>query len=644
MLSSVGLSEPLSAIHSEMNVRSAKLVGFHYYILVAPLSNQSNNSDQTAGSPVLGHEHVPAKPVVVSDGSDAGVAGIKPATFGLGSRVALKATFWVTAFNAAVYAAYFKTDWFSGALAKLPGEKLLLALLVASAFFTWIAAFWLGRSLAGRINQVSEVLERTQAGDYTVRLKLGGNDELGLLARRANLLSSTAEVREKRITESSLTDALTGLPNRALLTNRLEHALKTAARDRTSFALALIDLDRFKWVNDTLGHDAGDILLKEVARRMRATVRTSDTVARLGGDEFVLLMAGDLDSAQAVANHVLEAMKTPMQLQGQNVDIGMSIGIAVYPDHGQDTLALMRHADSAMYSAKRKQAGRQTYQGDSRGDAPATNHLSMLGEMRSALERREFHLEYQPKLNLDSGLITGLEGLVRWRHPERGRVNPAEFIPLAEQTGFMRELTSWVVAEGAKFASELARNGMNICVSVNVSAQDIESPDFAESIKMILSNEDLEPERLCLEITETGVISETEHALNNLHAVSGLGVKLSVDDFGTGYSSLKQLQALPVNELKIDRSFVSGMTESHENATIVNSTVEMARELGMSVVAEGVETVSEMRALATVGCDEIQGFYLARPMSPEDVVSWIEMRHSLHDSSRDEYFKMLITG
>jgi diguanylate cyclase (GGDEF)-like protein len=520
----------------------------------------------------------------------------------------------------------------------------MIAAAVLITLFTSIASFFFGRGVAGRIGRIAEVLERTQAGDYTVRLKLGVDDELGMLSRRANLLSSTAEVREKRITESSLTDALTGLPNRALLTNRLDHTLKVASRERASFAVALIDLDRFKWVNDTLGHDAGDMLLKEVARRLKATVRTSDTVARLGGDEFVLLMEGNLDSAQAVANHVLEAMKTPMQLQGQTVDIGMSIGIAVYPDHGQDALALMRHADSAMYSAKRKQAGRSTYEGDSRGAPPAPNHLSMLGEMRAALEQKQFHLEYQPKLNLDSGLITGLEGLVRWRHPKRGRVNPAEFIPLAEQTGFMRELTSWVVAEGAHFAAELAAQEMEICVSVNVSAQDIEAPEFAESIKQILAQEELDPERLCLEITETGVISETENALNNLHAVGRMGVKLSVDDFGTGYSSLKQLQALPVNELKIDRAFVSGMSESHHNATIVNSTVEMARQLGMKVVAEGVETVSEMRALASMGCDEIQGFYLARPMAPAEVISWIQMRHSLHDSSRDEYFKMLITG
>lgn len=586
----------------------------------------------------------PTKKLMPTDGSEIGISGIRPATFGISSRLAFKVGLATAAICAGLVYLLTETAHLNFLLEAVSSLHLMYGAAVLITLLTSLATYVVGRGLAARISNIAEVLERTQAGDYTVRLALGVDDELGLLSRRANLLSSTAEVREKRITESSLTDALTGLPNRALLTNRLEHTLKVATRERTSFAVALIDLDRFKWVNDTLGHDAGDMLLKEVARRLKATVRTSDTVARLGGDEFVLLMEGNQDSAQAVANHVLEAMKTPMQLQGQTVDIGMSIGIAVFPDHGQDSLALMRHADSAMYSAKRKQKGRSTFDGDSRGSAPATNHLSMLGEMRAALEQKQFHLEYQPKLNLDTGLITGLEGLVRWKHPKRGRVNPAEFIPLAEQTGFMRELTSWVVAEGAHFAAELARQEMEICVSVNVSAQDIEASEFSDSIKQILAQEKLAPERLCLEITETGVISEKENALKNLHAVSAMGVRLSVDDFGTGYSSLKQLQALPVNELKIDRSFVSGMNESHHNATIVNSTVEMARQLGMKVVAEGVETVSEMRALASMGCDEIQGFYLSRPMAPAEVISWIQMRHSLHDSSRDEYFKMLLTG
>lgn len=515
-----------------------------------------------------------------------------------------------------------------------------LAVLVLASLASGATAYLLGRSWGRRLERVAEVLENTQSGRYETRTRPASNDEIGVLERRANLLSSSAQVREKRITESALTDALTGLPNRALLTDRMRHAISANERERKKFSVAVIDLDRFKWVNDTLGHAAGDLLLIEVARRLKATVRTADTVARLGGDEFVLLLGGGIDEAQVVCEHVLEAMKKPLRLQGQMVDIGLSIGIAVYPDHGRDSLALMRHADSAMYTAKRKQTGRLVYTGDSTPVKP--NSLSMLGEMRNGLVRNEFLLEYQPKLDLHTGLISGLEGLVRWAHPTRGRVNPAEFIPLAEQTGFMRELTTWVVSDGVRFAAQLARENLDVCVSVNVSAHDIENPEFARTIRLALEREQLDPARLCLEITESGVLSETETALRNLGEIDKMGVRLAVDDFGTGYASLKQLQNLPVHELKIDRSFVSGMHENPGNATIVDSTIEMGRKLGMRVVAEGVETVNELRALAKMGCDEVQGFYLSRPLPQNDVVSWIRMRHVLHENSREAYFRMLI--
>ncbi len=572
---------------------------------------------------------------------DSGVAGIKPALFGVGARAGFKVFLLVGLIDGALL------YWFHERAPTLYGSaevfKMLAVVLGANVLVASLGSYLFGRQIAGRVRQVSDLLERTQGGDYRLRLKPGSNDEIGMLSRRANLLSSSAEVREKRITESALTDALTGLPNRALLTNRLNQTIKVAERERRSFSVALIDLDRFKWVNDTLGHDAGDVLLIEVARRLKATVRTSDTVARLGGDEFVLLMGGGLKAAESVAKHVLDAMKTPARLQDQMVDIGMSIGIAVYPDHGRDTLSLMRHADSAMYSAKRKQAGRSVYEAGNRSDRPSPNALSMLGEMRVGLEKKQFVLEYQPKLDLNTGLIKGLEGLVRWRHPQRGLIAPTDFIPLAEQTGFMRELTFWVVAEGAKFAARIARENLETQVSVNVSAQDIENPAFAESIAKILRDEKLDPKRLCLEITESGVLSETENAMNNLRSIADLGVRLAVDDFGTGYASLKQLQNLPVTELKIDRSFVSGMHQNRGNSTIVKSTIEMAGELGMRVVAEGVETVEELRVLAKMGCDEAQGYYLSKPLPGTEVIAWIKMRHSLHETSREEYFRMLIS-
>lgn len=575
------------------------------------------------------------------DNLDSGIAGIAASRFGLSSRLAIKLVLLGAAGNSLVL--YWINKWPPQLDNAGDLQSLLTWIFVLNGVLLAAASYFFGRQIAARAKSVAESLERTQAGDYRLRLKPGANDELGMLSRRANLLSSSAEVREKRITDSALTDSLTGLPNRALLTNRLEQAIKIAERGRHNFAVALIDLDRFKWVNDTLGHDAGDVLLIEVARRLKAAVRTSDTVARLGGDEFVLLMSGGQDAANAVARHVLEAMKTPARLQSQMVDIGMSIGIAVYPQHGSDTLALMRHADAAMYSAKRQQAGRSVYEGSTRTDRPSPNALSMLGEMRAALEKKQFFLEYQPKLDLNTGLIKSLEGLVRWQHPKKGRIPPNEFIPLAEQTGFMRELTAWVVADGGRFAARLSREQLDTRVSVNVSAQDIESPQFAESIRKILAKERLDPKRLCLEITESGVLSETENAMNNLKAIALLGVTLSVDDFGTGYASLSQLQSLPVTELKIDRSFVSGMHMNQGNATIVRSTIDMGRQLGLSVVAEGVESVEELRALAKMGCDEAQGYYLSKPLAAADVIDWIKMRHALHDNSRDEYFRMLIS-
>jgi diguanylate cyclase (GGDEF)-like protein len=425
----------------------------------------------------------------------------------------------------------------------------------------------------------------------------------------------------------------------------MKRALREAKEKQSEFSVAVIDLDRFKWVNDTLGHAAGDKMLKEVAKRLRATVPPTDTVARLGGDEFVLVLTGDLESAQGFAKEILSVMSEPMQLEHQLVDIGMSIGIAAFPQHGLDSLSLMRHADAAMYSAKRQQAGRSTYDGsDETNEKVSSRYLSILGEMRHALKHDQFYLEYQPKLNLDSGLIRGLEGLVRWDHPKRGFINPIEFVPVAEQTGFMRELTGWVVTDGIRFAAKLAESDLSIRVSVNVSVQDIESAEFVSVVRGALEQHKADPTMVCLEVTETGVLSETENALKNLREISKLGVQISVDDFGTGYASLQQLQRLPVDELKIDRSFVTGMNTNRENATIVASTIEMGHQLGLNVVAEGVETVNEMRALARMGCNDIQGFYLARAMPESEVISWIQMRHALHDSSREDYFKALLAG
>jgi len=507
--------------------------------------------------------------------------------------------------------------------------------LAASVGMLWFTGGWLGR----RIGRISEVLARSQAGDYTQRVGAGLPDDIGMLARQVNLLVSSSAQREKRIMESALSDPLTGLPNRTLLTERIRHSLSLSRRSRAPFAVAVLDLDRFKAINDTLGHATGDTVLCEVARRLRASVRDADTVARLGGDEFVLLLSGGEDAVREVAGRIGEAMKAPLLLRDQRIDIGLSIGVAMHPQHGDDDLTLLRNADTAMYRSKRRRSGLVVFDGESH--ETRRSYLSMLGEMRTALEAGQFALDYQPKLDLSSGLIVGLEGLIRWNHPTRGRVPPGEFIPFAEQTGFMRELTRWVVQEGTRFAGTLATRGLDLRVSVNVSAHDIETPAFSSGLAETLKTLQVEPHRLCLEITESGLVSETDNAVANLRSISNMGVRIAVDDFGTGYATLKQLQQLPVHELKIDRSFVSGMNQNRGNQSIVRSTIGLAKQLGLRAVAEGVETVAELRLLASMGCDEIQGYYLAKPMRAEEITSWVEMRHALYTNSREAYFRML---
>ncbi len=534
--------------------------------------------------------------------------------------------------------------WLPVTQATLPasGRGVWFALLSTAVVSTSAAvgvAWWLGRRAAARLDRLRRAIEHIQHAESPEPLSAGPRDEIGGVVESVNGLAEAAALRARRLMESALSDPLTGLPNRALLADRIRHMIAVSQRSRSGFAVALLDLDRFKFVNDTLGHATGDVLLKEVARRLRATVRESDTVARLGGDEFVLVMAGGLDAAREVSRRVLEAMKTPLRHDEQLIDIGISIGIALYPDHGEDDVTLLRHADSAMYRAKRTRSGERVFDGE--GGEVQRSYLSLLGEMRAALEGDQFELDYQPKLSLRTGLIAGLEGLVRWNHPERGRVPPNEFIPFAEQTGFMREVTRWVVERGAVFSRALAEAGLNLEVSVNVSALDIQNPDFARELLDVLRRSATDPKRLCLEITESGVVSESEVAIRNLQAIARLGVRLSVDDFGTGYATLKQLQQLPVNELKIDRSFVAGIHRHRGNLTIVRSTIELGKQLGLKVVAEGVESVEELRCLARLGCDEVQGYYLSRPMREADVAGWVEMRHALHASSRESYYAML---
>jgi diguanylate cyclase (GGDEF)-like protein len=428
----------------------------------------------------------------------------------------------------------------------------------------------------------------------------------------------------------ALHDSLTGLPNRELFADRVGQALRTADRELQPAALLLLDLDRFKDVNDTLGHHHGDQLLCEVGARLQEALRQVDTVARLGGDEFGVLVPGvTAEAAAAVADKLRAALHAPLTLDGVTLDLDASIGIAVYPDHGDDTAELLQHADVAMYAAKQAHIGFMVY--DPAVDQHSPRRLALLGGLRRALEHNELVLHYQPKADLQTGRILGAEALVRWQHPDHGLLVPGEFIPLAERTGLIHPLTRWVLDAALRQAAEWHRGGHRLSIAVNVSTRCLLDPSFPDQVTERLAAWEVPAGSLMLEVTESAVMADPARALDVLGRLHAMGVKLAVDDFGTGYSSMAYLKALPVDELKVDRSFVGQMASNTSDAVIVRSTIDLGHNLGLRVVAEGVETQEAWQDLAALGCDTAQGYYLGRPMPATDLERWLD-RPASHPS------------
>jgi len=418
----------------------------------------------------------------------------------------------------------------------------------------------------------------------------------------------------------SLHDTLTGLPNRTLFHDRVQQALLTGRREGLRLAVMIMDVDRFKEINETLGHHNGDRLLRLIALRLKGTLRESDTIARLGGDEFgVLLPKVDPPGAAAqVARKVIKALKDePLVVGGLTLDVGASIGIALYPEHGEDVDTLLRRADVAMYAAKESLAGYESYREDHNRYSPS--RLALAGELRRAIEDRTLVLHYQPKAELGSGKIRGVEALVRWPHPSRGLLTAEEFVPLAENTGLIKPLTLFVLDTGLRQLRTWRRSGLDITVAVNISAANLHDPRFPREVKQLLRKWKVDPSWLELEITESSIMKDSVRGLEVLAELSGMGVRLSIDDFGTGYSSLAYLKQLPVQEIKIDKSFVLGLAADPSAAMIVRSVIDLGRNLGLSVVAEGVETEAIWLQLGTLGADLAQGFYLARPAPSDEI-------------------------
>jgi diguanylate cyclase (GGDEF)-like protein len=419
-------------------------------------------------------------------------------------------------------------------------------------------------------------------------------------------------------------DGLTGLPNRALFADRLQQAILIGRREKQPFALVAVDLDRFKEINDTLGHHAGDQVLQHVANCLRSSLRESDTVARMGGDEFAILLAtvSDADGAAAASKKILATLEIPVEIASQKMEIGASLGIAMFPEHGEEPEVLMREADAAMYQAKQSHGGYKVYTKDL--GQGADDRKALQSELRQAIANNELVLHFQPKIDFKANRVNGVEALVRWQHPKHGLLAPDKFIPMAEQTGLIKPLTYSVLRSALRQCETWQQEGLALSMSVNISAINIQDPEFPDKVAKLLKEFTVPASRLELEVTETAVMSEPVRAVDCIKRLSALGLQVSIDDFGTGYSSMAYLKELLVAKIKIDKSFVKDMAVNHSDAVIVRSTVELGHNLGLKVVAEGVENQTVWDRLKALGCDDAQGYFMSRPLPADKFAEWMQ--------------------
>ena len=499
---------------------------------------------------------------------------------------------------------------------------LLAFTLVAIGVFA-IGAVFTARRITTPLRALTRSAGRLGQGDYEQVLEIESKDEIGELARAFEAMRQAVQARDGEVRRLAYEDALTKLPNREKFRILLRQAIAHARAEVEPCAIIMLDLDRLKHVNDVLGHRFGDRLLRRVARRLtQEAERSNDVVARLGGDEFAMLLTGaDIDVAQGVAHRIQQAFEVPITLDNHTVDLGAGIGVACCPDHGIDADALMSHAEVAMYAAKRNQSGVVVY--TAALDSSSEESLSLLSELRTAVDGGQLRLFLQPKIALATGAVVGAEALVRWEHPQRGLLPPMRFIPFAERTGFIRMLTGWMIERCAHVLQQLHAAGKPLKLSVNLSTRDLLDQELSVKLQRLIEVEHIDPATLCLEITESAIMDDPPRALQTLERLHQMGFKLAIDDFGTGYSSLAYLKRLPVDELKIDQSFVLNMERDLDDAKIVRSTVDLAHNLGLSVVAEGVETAKAWKLLQALGCDEAQGYFVAKPMPEALFAIWV---------------------
>ncbi len=476
---------------------------------------------------------------------------------------------------------------------------------------------------------------RRKDGSY-VWLETTSKPITGNLADPENeIITVSRDITRRKQTEERLLklanfDSLTGLPNRALFRDRLRRAITRAQRNKTRLALLFLDLDRFKNINDSLGHHAGDQLLRGVAKRLTQNARKGDTVARLGGDEFTVILENihTPDDASLVANKILELMEPPFRLDGHELVVSPSIGITLYPDDAEDMRSLLKNADTAMYRSKEQ--GGNRYQFYTEGmNARAYEHLILESNLRHALERDQFELYFQPQIDLHTHGIIGIEALIRWNHPERGFLAPDKFVPFAEETGLIIPIGEWALNNACLEAKRWQESGLPpVRIAVNLSMRQFRQKMFVDLVANALANSELDPHLLELEITESFLAQNVDQATKVLRQLHELGVQLSVDDFGTGYSSLSYLKRFPLNTLKIDQSFVKDLDSGPQGATIAEAIIALGKSLDLNIIAEGVETEEQVFFLKSRGCDRVQGYFVSPPLSRHEIVDWLKENRS----------------
>jgi diguanylate cyclase (GGDEF)-like protein len=507
--------------------------------------------------------------------------------------------------------------------ARAPFERLTKVLFLIAAISliaSALAAFWLARNITRPLQDLTQVVDQIRAGTYDVALSVQRRDELGVLAEGLQLMQTAVQSRDHSIRRLAYEDTLTGVMNRTAFGAALGQALSQA--DGTPIAVAVINLDRFRRINEHLGYSVGDAVLTKMAARLAAVPSVNSAVARLAADQFAAFAPlRNAQGLQAWGTSLIMALADPVFVEAQPIDITATLGLALAVDPARSADEMMRCADLALERARREKRALAIYEEALK--PAARDQLSLLGELRHAVEHDELRLFYQPKIDLKSGRVTGAEVLLRWQHPARGLLYPADFIPFAEQTGFIRRLTRWTLDHAITQGAAWHSSGNALALAVNISADDMSDVRLDSRIASMLTRHQLPPQLLTVELTESGFIEDPTRALRMLDAIAALGVSLSIDDFGTGYSSLSHLARMPVHEVKIDRSFVQGLESDPEFAPVVRSAIDMGHGLGLKVVAEGIETDVAAARLREFGCDVGQGYLYAKPMPLEAFESWL---------------------